>query len=234
MHSRRCFNPRSPVWGATEDYRPQQAADRVSIHAPLCGERRWRAGCPRRGAPHFNPRSPVWGAMRRRQCGSASRACFNPRSPVWGVTILSTNHPLRLDGFNPRSPVWGATEVAGVAAGPFLFQSTLPCVGSDAGFERDADPEAWFQSTLPCVGSDVYGQRPPDVPNRFNPRSPVWGATRMALAISHSARAFQSTLPCVGSDGDSQSRRRHHIAVSIHAPLCGERRDTRGRYATRQ
>ena len=84
---------------------------------------------------------------------------------------------------------------------PRAFQSTLPYAGSDQSGQTLSFPEVIFQSTLPYAGSDPRSPRGCGHAPDFNPRSPMRGAT---------------IIGCV------------YMAVrdiSIHAPLCGERRD---------
>ena len=105
---------------------------------------------------------------------------------------------------------------------PSLFQSTLPYAGSDLHGQRLRSLSGRFQSTLPYAGSDVYNAYRLLLHPDFNPRSPMRGATCFDRVLCRIDQ-FQSTLPYAGSDQRTQARGTV-INISIHAPLCGERR----------
>ena len=92
--------------GATVRLMVEVVDDRISIHAPLCGERPGLGLFPR-AYVYFNPRSPMRGAT---QTAMTAVPCsyFNPRSPMRGATLF------RISGLMSST-----------------FQSTLPYAGSD-------------------------------------------------------------------------------------------------------
>ena len=225
--------------------RAQSQPGIVSIHAPLCGERRL-VEITSSAHRSFNPRSPVWGATNLsawsacavvwfqstlpcvgsdaeyRQCYQAG-CCFNPRSPVWGATRSVRFAPPACNGFNPRSPVWGATTHTLSLCDCREFQSTLPCVGSDGRtFWYHSDGKR-FQSTLPCVGSDRKLFLTHLVKRIVSIHAPLCGERRDHTGGKPARGRFQSTLPCVGSDAPEPKSPIVAEVVSIHAPLCGER-----------
>ena len=148
----------------------------ISIHAPLCGERLSRF------LDYFRLRS------------------ISIHAPLCGerLAIRQTSHKYK--NFNPRSPVRGATACAVAWHFYSLFQSTLPCAGSDK-------ISVWTLS----------------VSQYFNPRSPVRGATFVYMCIiSHSYISIHA--PLCGERHWSISFCNMYLIISIHAPLCGERR----------
>ena len=101
--------------------------------------------------------------------------------------------------FNPRSPMRGATASWGARSGTSYFNPRSPMRGATSG----SSPSIYRASD-------------------FNPRSPMRGATTTAK-IADGAVTFQSTLPYAGSDAPTVAER-VAVLISIHAPLCGERR----------
>ncbi len=78
-----------------------------------------------------------------------------------------------------------------------LFQSTLPVRGERLNTEGRLNAVLAFQSTLPCAGSDLRYQVSLSNSNiRFNPRSPVRGATANCNEEHLQDNMFQSTLLC--------------------------------------
>ena len=90
-----------------------------------------------------------------------------------------------------------------------------PCTGRDVLLPDE------FQSTLPYAGSDHNNDDLAARQGNFNPRSPMRGATGRSRDATQRNK-FQSTLPYAGSDDIALFFGRQ-LAISIHAPLCGER-----------
>ena len=240
----RCnFNPRSPMRGATivvfdpslaiifQSTLPYAGSDQaspfaqiaaaISIHAPLCGER--RSGAPRnRGrVPDFNPRSPMRGATDKYFTGTIA-------------DMISIHAPLCGERRGRRYLPNGDAKISIHA----------PLCGERHACNFFHDECFQFQSTLPYAGSDLSKGPETPTPSNFNPRSPMRGATvrpghffqRVEISI-HAPLCgerpvpffglkdlveFQSTLPYAGSDMCCDAAL-HSPAISIHAPLCGER-----------
>ena len=112
------------------------------------------------------------------------------------LTLLSVKHL----NFNPRSPMRGATVLSTIHTDDSDISIHAPLCGERPARDGQAVYSNLFQSTLPYAGSDVSECRLQRRYSHFNPRSPMRGATK-------------STASAVDRP-----------AISIHAPLCGERR----------
>ena len=131
------------------------------------------------------------------------------------INYISIHAPLC--GGRPRAKCY-----AGARAG---FQSTPPCAGGDfprrdtgAFFQisihaplcggrhyhgQEVRTVEIFQSTPPCAGGDAGLRNKTGYPVHFNPRPPVRGAT------------------------GKENKDVISFVISIHAPLCGGRRNTK-------
>ena len=124
-------------------------------------------------------------------------------------------------GFQSTLPVWGATDRTHISASLKLFQSTLPCGGSDrtaqteSRYNPDFNPRSlcgerpWAAGCAgsqgrisihaPRVGSDeIRHIRPHRTLYNFNPRSPC-GERRKDTGLWVWTWIFQSTLPVWGA-----------------------------------
>ena len=102
------FQPTRPLRGATASAAGHDAADDISIHAPLAG-RDCTALTPCRQARYFNPRAPC-GARRIFPRSSALRSGFQPTRPLRGATKELRKQQAGFK-FQPTRPLRGATEV---------------------------------------------------------------------------------------------------------------------------
>ena len=126
------------------------------------------------------------------------------------------------------------------------FQSTPPCAGGDP--EKPVQPEKPKPISIhaPLCGGRHILDKVLRCRNNFNPRPPVRGATlslriqtyrlvyfnprppvrgRPFITVKLSAIfVFQSTPPRAGGDVNCKSNCRTLKLISIHAPLCGGRR----------
>ena len=148
------FNPRSPMRGATACKPYLDGVRNISIHAPLCGERR---------IGFFVSDPP---------------ANFNPRSPMRGATFCERPSHSRRDQFQSTLPYAGSDVFFLHCHGSLsVFQSTLPYAGSDAFAYKSALCSVYFNPRSPMRGATCRASI-----NRrswyFNPRSPMRGATR--------------------------------------------------------
>ncbi len=175
------FNPRSPTRGATRNQResngirefqstlPYAGSDadagaepqiqRISIHAPLRGERR-------------KPLSDGIGRMK-----------FQSTLPYAGSDGGEQGAQSVQENFNPRSPTRGATALRDKLAETIQFQSTIEVVITDhhevgelkpVGVPFSA-PLCWRRRCLSVNAVTLY----------FNPRSPTRGATRQSVLCGY-------------------------------------------------
>ena len=152
---KKCFNPRSPRGGATDQ--PGQARDFAVFQSTL----------PARGSDLvpvifqtvqelFQSTLPARGSDIGVARLDTYTGRFNPRSPRGGATSeeVFTNPLIRVSIHAPREG-----ERLSCPSRPHAikwFQSTLPARGSDKVFCLPYYPSISFQSTLPARGSDIH------------------------------------------------------------------------------
>ncbi len=128
------------------------------------------------------------------------------------------------------------------------FQSTPPYAGSDLCLENIQRPLEVFQSTPPYAGSDFYGSSVPPIHKTISIHAPLCGERLHIPQYRFFPFEFQSTPPYAGSDRIGEWHTVYGFyfnprppmrgatcplvcdfgvfVISIHAPLCGERRQT--------
>ena len=82
--------------------------------------------------------------------------------------------------------------------------------------------ERIFQSTLPYAGSDAKQRRPTRKQSNFNPRSPMRGATD-GIIYACLICGISIHAPLCGERRSLERHAESDQKISIHAPLCGER-----------
>ncbi len=124
---------------------------------------------------------------------------FQSTPPYAGSDLYVQYCRMSIHNFNPRPPMRGATRNWRPCWTSRRFQSTPPYAGSD---NRS---ELWGQSI-----------------HHFNPRPPMRGATESDVRSDLEAN-FNPRPPMRGATSTGRTKW-YDISISIHAPLCGERR----------
>ena len=175
------FNPRPPVWGATQALYPLKGAVAISIHAPRVGGDRRSAGNPARGTD-FNPRPP---------CGGRR----------WGL-----QRPHYLPEISIHAPRVGGDYTFKLENVEVLISIHAPRVGGDRSRGRFLFHSPNFNPRPPCGGR--RGTLPEDTAaGTFQSTPPVWGATLREIKEVR-IPAISIHAPRVGGDRKTAPRRK--------------------------
>ena len=194
----------------------------VSIHAPREGERlmSWS---------HFDRlltvsiHAPREGERLADNSRIASGATVSIHAPREGERPALCSGCLGFVAVSIHAPREGERRFADVAAAfAWVFQSTLPARGSDAGRSGISASTGGFQSTLPARGSDPAAACIPDCAILFQSTLPARGSDRLLWASCTSSTRFNPRSPRGGATHRIKYISRHNH-VSIHAPREGER-----------
>ena len=240
----RCnFNPRSPMRGATivvfdpslaiifQSTLPYAGSDQaspfaqiaaaISIHAPLCGERRGRRYLPN-GDAKISIHAPLCGE--RHACNFFHDECFQFQStlPYAGSDLSKGPETPTPSNFNPRSPMRGAT----VRPGHF-FQRVEISIHAPLCGERPVPffglkDLVEFQSTLPYAGSDMCCDAALHSP-AISIHAPLCGERPANGNIYLKKLIISIHAPLCGERPRVATKLGKWFGISIHAPLCGER-----------
>ena len=171
------FNPRTPVRGATSVWRLRGSFRVISIHAPLCGVR------PALEQMRVNQ---MYQFQSTHPCAGCDDKCIY-FSVI--VKVISIHAPLC--GVRPERPsAAGAGRKISIHA---------PLCGVRPLTARENCPTAAFQSTHPCAGCDIIRHSGLDRFIYFNPRTPVRGATHLALHNQKNYHNFNPRTPVRGA-----------------------------------
>ena len=192
----------------------------ISIHAPLCGERHGLTHGPCM-TMRFQSTLPYAGSD---QIEQIARLCvqISIHAPLCGERRKSILRRSRRNYFNPRSPMRGATIRLMVEVIDDRISIHAPLCGERRPVSRRSSFCTRFQSTLPYAGSDRRGRSVLRVPCNFNPRSPMRGATTGFPPVIF-LYAISIHAPLCGERHREEGKCLLLNPISIHAPLCGER-----------
>ncbi len=170
------FNPRPPVRGATSTLPEGSRWAKISIHAPLCGGRRYARYLCHLDNP-ISIHAPLCGGRQAITAKQMVPIIFQSTPPCAGGDPAGNHEKIRIVHFNPRPPVRGATKLVCSEIKYKAFQSTPPCAGGDTKYQREQNI-----CTI-SIHAPLRGGRPQDrrtygvKTTHFNPRPPARGAT---------------------------------------------------------